>query len=82
VEGREQGLEQGLEQGREEGLEQGLAQGREQGLEQGRVEGREEGLEQAARALMAAQGLTPEAALDLLGVEPAQRERVLASLSA
>ena len=34
-EGREQGLNQGLEEGRELGLEQGLEQGREQGLEQG-----------------------------------------------
>ena len=74
--------QEGLAQGREQGLAQGREQGLEQGLEQGREEGLEQGLEQAARALMAAQGLTPEAALDLLGVEPAQRERVLASLSA
>ena len=66
--------EWGLEKGREEGLERG----REEGLERGR----EEGLEQAARALMAAQGLTPEAALDLLGVDGSLRERVLARLLA
>jgi hypothetical protein len=48
----------------------------QEGLEQGR----EQGLEQAARALMAAQGLTPEAALDLLGVDGSLYERLFARL--
>ena len=54
----------------------------QEGLEQGRVEGREQGLEQAARALMAAQGLTAGAALDLLGVDGSLRERLFARLRA
>jgi hypothetical protein len=54
----------------------------QEGLEQGLAQGREEGLEQAARALMAAQGLTAGAALDLLGVDGSLRERLFALLRA
>ena len=50
--------------------------------EWGLAKGREEGLEQAARALMAAQGLTADAALDLLGVDGSLRERLIARLCA
>ena len=50
--------------------------------EWGLEKGREEGLEQAARALMAAQGLTSDAALDLLGVDGSLRERLVNRLRA
>jgi predicted transposase/invertase (TIGR01784 family) len=38
----EEGLEQGLREGRAKGIEQGLREGREQGLEQGREQARQE----------------------------------------
>ncbi len=43
-EGKEEGLQQGLQQGREEGKEEGLQQGREEGKEEGLQQGREEGI--------------------------------------
>ncbi|MDR1506360.1 MAG: hypothetical protein LBI67_04595, partial [Treponema sp.] len=44
-EGRQEGIEQGLEKGREEGREEGLEMGREEGREEGLEMGREEILE-------------------------------------
>ena len=61
IEGRKQGLAQGIAQGREEGIaqgreeglaqgrEEGIAQGREEGIAEGRAEGRTEGAEENKR---------------------------------
>ena len=45
-EGREEGMEKGLEKGREEGMEKGLEKGREEGMEKGIEKGLEKGREE------------------------------------
>ena len=62
-EGREQGLNQGLEEGRELGLEQGLEQGREQGLEQGLELARSQVILNAKK-----KGINIEVIADLVGL--------------
>ncbi|MBX5456947.1 MAG: hypothetical protein IRZ31_08605, partial [Thermogemmatispora sp.] len=42
----EEGLKQGLQQGRQEGIQQGLQQGRQEGIQQGRQEGIQQGIQQ------------------------------------
>ncbi len=44
IKAREEGLQQGREEGKEEGLQQGREEGKEEGLQQGREEGKEEGI--------------------------------------
>ena len=46
---REEGLQEGLQEGREEGLQEGREEGREEGLQEGREEGREEGLQEGRK---------------------------------
>ena len=93
AEGRTDGLEEGRRLGLAEGREAGLAEGREAGLAEGReaglAEGREAGLEDGRRLALAASvrtlgetlGLSPEAAMDALGVSPAERDALLKTLS-
>ena len=45
-EGRQEGLQEGLQEGRQEGLQEGLQEGRQEGLQEGLQEGRQEGLQE------------------------------------
>ena len=53
---REEGRQEGLQEGRKEGLQEGLQEGRKEGLQEGLQEGRKEatleGLEQGTKALI------------------------------
>ena len=62
--GREKGIEEGLEVGRKEGIEEGLEVGRKEGIE----EGRKEGALQVALQLVT-RGMTIREAAELAGVD-------------
>ena len=77
-----EGLEMGFERGETAGFERGMACGVKQGIEQGREEGREGASVECARNLMGSLGMTPEQALDALGVDGSCRMRCLELLGA
>jgi len=68
---KEQGLTQGLTQGRSEGIEQGLAQGRSEGIEQGFHEGAEKKEEEMAKKMIEA-NLPDETIIQITGLNPEQ----------
>ena len=71
----------GMRAARRIGLAEGRAEGRAEGLAEGRAEGRAEGTQQAMlqslRHLMEELSLTPEGAMDVLHIAPAERANYL-----
>jgi predicted transposase/invertase (TIGR01784 family) len=70
-EGREEGLQEGQKKGREEGLQEGQKKGREEGLQEGQKKGREKGLQEGKREIarsLLAEGMPPPAVARITGL--------------
>ena len=70
----------GLAEGRDLGLAEGRAEGRDLGLAEGRAEGTQQAMLQSLRHLMEELSLSPERAMDVLHIDPAERGGYLEQL--
>lgn len=67
---------QAQEEGHAEGYKEGRTEGRKAGHAEGRAEGRESALAESVSNLMKSQGITPDEAMDALGIPEQERPRI------
>ena len=65
-------LEENLRRWRDEAVAEGRAEGRAEGEARGEAKGIAKGLREAARRMLAAGGITPEAVARMLGLDEAE----------